>query len=170
MKIKTESQLLNLLKKLHEQDEMQMAQPAAAPAPAAPAPATPGSTAPAPAAPSPTSQAQPITLDDIIEKLNIIRAGRSTKDDDVKSELENYVLQFSEEDKSSLLAFLDGLGRILTPPDQFALAQGQPAGTPVKSAPAPGAAPPSAPAAPKPAAAPRPAASKSPVPINVGGI
>lgn len=169
MKIKTESQLLNLLKKLHEQDEMQAAP--GAPLPSAPAPAapTPGSATPG-AAPSPTSQAQPITLDDIIEKLNIIRAGRSTKDDDVKSELENYVLQFSEEDKSSLLAFLDGLGRILTPPDQFALAQGQPAGTPVKSAPTPSAAPPSAPAAPKPAAAPRPAASKSPVPINVGGI
>ncbi len=160
--ITTEKQLLSILKKLHEQGEVQPSVPSPAPAPApAPNPAGTSSQAPTPGVP-----AEPITLDDIIEKLNVIRAGRSTKDDNVKSDLENYILQFSEEDKGSLLAFLDGLGRILTPPEQVSPTPGGVPGAPVKSAPTPVTSPapaPSAPAAPK-------SVSKSPVPINVGGI
>jgi len=156
--ITTEKQLLSILKKLHEQGEV----PAPAPAPA-PSPNPAGAS---PQAPTPSVPADPITLDDIIEKLNVIRAGRSTKDDSVKSDLENYILQFSEEDKGSLLAFLDGLGRILTPPEQISPAPGGVPGAPVKSAPTPVTSPTPAPS---PAAAPK-SVSKSPVPINVGGI
>jgi len=103
--ITTEKQLLSFLKKLHEQGEVQPPAPAPTPAPAPSS--NPAGTSPQ--APAPGVPAEPITLDDIIEKLNVIRAGRSTKDDNVKSDLENYILQFSEEDKGSLLAFLDGL-------------------------------------------------------------
>ena len=161
-RINSKKELINLLRRIHEQDETALA-PAPQPAPAAPAtPAAPGEQAAAPA-----ENAEPITLDDIIEKLNIIRSGRSTKDDDVKSELENYILQFTEEDKTSLLAFLDGLGRILTIDEQNA----QQAATPGAPPPAPG----PAPAPPKQSSTqsqPKPAAPQksSAVPINVGGI
>jgi hypothetical protein len=160
--ITTEKQLLSILKKLHEQGEVPTPAPAPTPGPA-PSPNPAGAS---PQAPTPSVPAEPITLDDIIEKLNVIRAGRSTKDDSVKSDLENYILQFSEEDKGSLLAFLDGLGRILTPPEQISPAPGGVPGAPVKSAPTPVTSPTPAPL---PAAAPK-SVSKSPVPINVGGI
>ena len=160
--ITTEKQLLSILKKLHEQGEVQPPAPAPTPAPAT----SPNPAGASPQAPTPSVPAEPITLDDIIEKLNVIRAGRSTKDDSVKSDLENYILQFSEEDKGSLLAFLDGLGRILTPPEQISPAPGGVPGAPVKSAPTPVTSPTPAPS---PAAAPK-SVSKSPVPINVGGI
>jgi pyruvate dehydrogenase E2 component (dihydrolipoamide acetyltransferase) len=159
--INSKKELINLLRRIHEQDETAPA-PAPAPAPAA-APAAPAPGQPA----APAENAEPITLDDIIEKLNIIRSGRSTKDDDVKSELENYILQFSEEDKASLLAFLDGLGRILTIDEQNAQQATTPGAPPPASAPAP---PPpkqsSIQSQPK-TAAPQ---KSSAVPINVGGI
>ena len=153
--IKSKKEFMNLLKRIHENGigvEEQATPPVTPAAGVAAAPPTAGAV-----------EQEPITLDDIIEKLNIIRSGRSTKDDDVKSELENYILQFSEEDKSSLLAFLDGLGRILTSEDENAQAQtGAPAapGTP----PAPAAAPPVA-------TTQKPAPQKSSAtPINAGGI
>lgn len=161
-RINSKKELINLLRRIHEQDETALAPSPAPAAPAPPAtPAAPGGQA------APAENAEPITLDDIIEKLNIIRSGRSTKDDDVKSELENYILQFSEEDKSSLLAFLDGLGRILTIDEQNA----QQAATPGAPPPAPG----PTPTPPKQSSIqsqPKPAAPQksSAVPINVGGI
>jgi len=55
-----------------------------------------------------------ITPDDIIEKLNSIRAGRSFKDDDVKSSMEEYVDSLSKAEKTALLAFLKGISQVVT--------------------------------------------------------
>jgi len=103
--IKSERELIHFLRGLREQADQ--AAPTAPTTPAAPAPA-----------PAPADAAQgtprPITVEDIVEKLNIVRAGRSTKDSDVKRELEDYIAQFNEEEKTALIAFLQGLGQILT--------------------------------------------------------
>lgn len=155
--IRTERELLSYLRKLHEQvSEPPSDAPTPSPAPAA-----------APAAPQvPT---QPITIEDVIEKINIIRSGRSTKDSDVKSELEQYVNQFDEDEKTALIAFLEGLGQILTsgvdsidaidPRDPYALqikkSEGSVPSTAVKS--------------PTQAASPAPAPTPGPVPIKIGG-
>lgn len=161
--IKTERELINFLRTLREQDE-------AAPAPAAPAaPAEPAPAATAPPAAPATAPEKPITVDDIIERLNTIRSGRSTKDADVKRELEEYINQFDEDEKTALLAFLEGLGQILTsgvdsadatdPQDPYAIqikkSLGASASNSVK------------PASPEQAAAPAP--TPGPVPIKVGG-
>jgi len=158
--IKSERELINFLHRIREQ-----AEPAAAMSPA------PDAAAAAPASPSAGVEApqEPITVEDIIDKLNIVRSGRSTKDSDVKRELEEYIGQFNEDEKQALVAFLEGLGQILTsgvdsddavdPQDPYSLQiQKSPGATPGKALkpPQPGAAP---------AAAPTP----GPVPIQVGG-
>jgi len=105
--IKTEKELISFLRIMREQSEQ------------LPAEATAIDQIAAPAAPAADQQLQPaqtrlITPEDIVERLNIIRSGRSTKDLDVKKELEDYIAQFTEEEKTALLAFLEGLGQILT--------------------------------------------------------
>ena len=116
-----------------------------------------------------TQAAKPITVDDIIDKLNIVRSGRSTKDSEVKRELDEYIAQFDEDEKTALLAFLEGLGQILTsgvdsddaadPADPYALqikkSLGASTANAVKS-PTPAAAAPTAP-------------TPGPVPIKIGG-
>jgi len=142
--IRTERELINFLRGIREQAE------APAPPPAAPA--------------------APITVDDIIDKLNIVRSGRSTKDADVKGELEEYVAQFDEDEKTALIAFLEGLGQILTsgvdsaeaadPRDPYALQIQKSAGATAANAAK----------APTPSAAVAPAPTPGPVPIKVGGV
>jgi hypothetical protein len=159
--IRSERELINFLHRIREQ-----AEPAAAPPPA---PDTAAGAAPtSPAAPTDAPQ-EPITVEDIIDKLNIVRSGRSTKDSDVKRELEEYIGQFSEDEKQALIAFLEGLGQILTsgvdsddaadPRDPYSLqiqkSAGATAGKALKS--------------PQPGAAPTPAPTPGPVPIQVGG-
>lgn len=102
--IKTEKELISFLRIMREQSEQS---PAAAPA-------ADQSAAPVADQQVQPAQARPITSEDIVERLNIIRSGRSTKDLDVKKELEDYIAQFTEEEKTALLAFLEGLGQILT--------------------------------------------------------
>lgn len=159
--IKTERELINFLRRIREQAEAPPATTPTSPAPAAPA---------SPAAEdAPSAAAEPITVDDIIEKLNIVRSGRSTKDADVKRELEEYVSQFDEDEKTALVAFLEGLGQILTsgvdsddaadPRDPYALQIQKSAGASVASAMK----------APTPAAAPTPTPTPGPVPIKIGG-
>lgn len=157
--IKTERELMNYLRALREQAE----DPALA---ADAAPAAPASDAPQ----APAAEKKPITVDDIIEKINTVRSGKSIKDEDVRRELDEYVNQFNEDEKTALLAFLEGLGQILTsgidsteatdPADPYALQIKKSLGASVanskQTAPGP---------APAPAAAPAPA----PVPIKVGG-
>ena len=75
-KIRSERELINYLRVLREADEV-----GAAPADPAPAPA------PAPQ-PEGEGERKPITVDDIVEKLNVVRSGRSTNDLDVKRELD----------------------------------------------------------------------------------
>jgi hypothetical protein len=100
--IKTEKELISFLRIMREQSEQ------------SPAPAAEQTAAPVADQQVQPAQARPITPEDIVERLNIIRSGRSTKDLDVKKELEEYIAQFTEEEKTALLAFLEGLGQILT--------------------------------------------------------
>lgn len=155
--IRSEQELIKYLRTLREQ----AADPAAA-APPAPAPDAPPAAAPA-------GEQKPVTVDDIIEKLNIVRSGRSTRDADVKRELEEYIAQFNEDEKTALLAFLEGLGQLLTsgvdsddaadPQDPYALqikkSLGASVSTAVKS--------------PTPNTAAAPAPTPGPVPIKIGG-
>ena len=162
--IKSERELIHFLRGLREQADQ-------APPPEA-APASPA----APAAPAPAQAAapQPITVEDIIEKLNIVRAGRSTKDGDVKRELEEYIAQFTEEEKTALVAFLQGLGQILTsgidsadaadPADPYSLQIKKSLGASTANA----ARAPNAVVTPA-GGAPAPSAPAGPVPIKVGG-
>jgi hypothetical protein len=55
-----------------------------------------------------------ITSDDIIEKLNAIRAGKSFKDQQISSSLESYVNEMSKAEKTALFAFLKGISQIVT--------------------------------------------------------
>lgn len=161
--LKTERELINFLKGIREQAD----------APAAPAPSTPPApvAAPGPLPPEQGQQApqQPITVEDIIDKLNIVRSGRSTKDGDVKREMEEYIAQFNEDEKMALLAFLEGLGQILTsgvdsadavdPQDPYALQ--------IKKSLSASTA--NATKTPTPSATPAPAPAPGPVPIKIGG-
>lgn len=159
--IRTEKELVSYLRGIREQTET--TPPAAAPAPASAAPA------PEAGAPATTAPVEPITVDDIIEKLNIVRSGRSTKDGDVKRELEEYISQFDEDEKTALVAFLEGLGQILTsgvdsedavdPQDPYALQIKKSLGASAANATK----------TPAPAAAPAPAPTPGPVPIKIGG-
>ena len=159
--IRTEKELISYLRSIREQTET--TPPTATPAPVAPSPAPEVRAGAAPAT------AEPITVDDIIEKLNIVRSGRSTKDADVKRELEEYISQFDEDEKTALVAFLEGLGQILTsgvdsedavdPQDPYALQIKKSLGASAANATKP----------PAPAAAPAPAPTPGPVPIKIGG-
>lgn len=156
--IKSEQELIRYLRGLHEQ--------AGDPAAAAPPPAPPAMAAPAE---SPPAAQKPVTVDDIIEKLNIVRSGRSTRDADVKRELEEYIAQFDEDEKTALLAFLEGLGQLLTsgvdsddaadPQDPYSLQ--------IKKS--PGATTANAVKSPTPNVAAAPAPTPGPVPIKIGG-
>jgi len=158
--IRTEKELISFLRGMREQTET------AAPADPAPAPPPPATD---PAAPPAEAPAQPITVDDIIERLNIVRSGRSTKDGDVKRELDEYITQFSEEEKTALVAFLEGLGQILTSgvDSQDAVDPQDPYSLSIQKS--PGASPGRAYKTPRPAGAPAPAPTPGPVPIKVGG-
>jgi hypothetical protein len=159
--IRSERELINFLHRIREQ-----AEPAAAPPPAPDA--TAGAAPAPPAAPTDVPQ-EPITVEDIIVKLNIVRSGRSTKDSDVKRELEEYIGQFNEDEKQALVAFLEGLGQILTsgvdsddavdPQDPYSLQIQKSAGATAGKALKP----------PQSGAAATPAPTPGPVPIQVGG-
>jgi len=55
-----------------------------------------------------------ITVDDVVEKLNAIRAGKSYKDEEILSKLTNYVDSLDKPEKVALLAFLKALTQIVT--------------------------------------------------------
>ena len=161
--LKTERELLGFLRQLREQEE------------GAPPPAEAPAAVPAAPTGAPTdAQAHPITVEDIIEKLNVVRSGKSTKDADVKREMSEYVAQFTEEEKLALVAFLEGLGQILTggidseaasdPADPYSL-QIQRSSSPTVTKPSikpPGPAPKAVTPAPT-------SPAPGPVPIKVGG-
>lgn len=51
---------------------------------------------------------------DIIDKLNSIRSGKSFKDEDISSAMDQYVGSLSKAEKTALLAFLKGIAQIVT--------------------------------------------------------
>lgn len=55
-----------------------------------------------------------IIVDDIIEKLNSIRSGKSFKEEEVKLALTNYFDGLKEPERVALLAFLKGISQIVT--------------------------------------------------------
>jgi hypothetical protein len=62
-----------------------------------------------------------VTVDDIVDKLNAIRSGRSFKDSAVSNSMEQYINSLSKSEKTALMAFLKGIAQIVTgeiPADQ----------------------------------------------------
>lgn len=55
-----------------------------------------------------------VSVDDIIEKLNAIRSGKSFKDDAVYASMTQYVDSLSKAEKVALLAFMKGVSQIVT--------------------------------------------------------
>lgn len=55
-----------------------------------------------------------VTADDIIEKLNSIRSGKSFKDEKISASMQEYVDGLSKAEKTALLAFLKGISQIVT--------------------------------------------------------
>lgn len=54
-----------------------------------------------------------ISADEVIEKLNTIRAGKSFKDEKIKSAMESYVSDLDDAEKTALFAFLKGIAQIV---------------------------------------------------------
>ena len=55
-----------------------------------------------------------ITVDDVIEKLNAIRSGKSYKDEEILTKLSEYIDELKAAEKTALLAFLKALAQIVT--------------------------------------------------------
>jgi hypothetical protein len=55
-----------------------------------------------------------VSSDDIINKLNSIRAGRSFKDDVIKKNLDDYITNLNKAEKTALLAYLKGIEQIVS--------------------------------------------------------
>lgn len=53
-------------------------------------------------------------LESVIEKLNLMRSGQSTKDEEVRDKLNAYYSSLQSGEKQALYSFLDGLTQILT--------------------------------------------------------
>jgi hypothetical protein len=129
--------LFEAAKLLREQEE----------APAAPAPAPAN-----PEVPTDTETGEALTLDQILERLNTIRSGKSFQDPEVYGKLTTMYKNMANEDKVKLNTQLKAIGAIVQ--NQTPKAEtGAPA---PEAAPAPAPAPEVAPPAPAPAA--RPAA------------
>jgi hypothetical protein len=55
-----------------------------------------------------------VSIDDIIEKLNAIRAGKSFKDEAISTQLSEYIDSLEKPERVALLAFLKGISQIVT--------------------------------------------------------
>lgn len=55
-----------------------------------------------------------VSIDDIIEKLNSIRSGKSFKDPEIRKKLDEYFMSLKMPEKVALFAFLKGIAQILT--------------------------------------------------------
>jgi len=55
-----------------------------------------------------------VSFDDIVDKLNTIRSGKSFKDSAVKDAFEKYVDELDEAERTALFAFLKGIAQIVT--------------------------------------------------------
>lgn len=55
-----------------------------------------------------------VTFDDIVDKLNTIRSGKSFKDSAIKDAFEKYVDDLDDAERTALFAFLKGIAQIVT--------------------------------------------------------
>lgn len=55
-----------------------------------------------------------VSTDDIVDKLNLIRSGKSLKDEDIANKMDEYVQSLTKPEKIALLSFLKGLTQIIT--------------------------------------------------------
>lgn len=55
-----------------------------------------------------------VKVDDIIDKLNSIRSGKSFKDEKIHNAMNEYVDSLTKAEKTALLAFLKGIAQIIT--------------------------------------------------------
>lgn len=55
-----------------------------------------------------------VSIEDIVSKLNSIRAGKSFKDEAVAAQIEEYIDSLKKPEKVALLAFLKGISQIVT--------------------------------------------------------
>lgn len=134
-----------------------LAEQDAAPAPEAPAPSAAAEPAPAPPAsalpPTPPAEAgtpekkEELTVDDMIERLNVIRGGRSFKDNDVYAKLVLFFGKLTEEQKAALQSQLIDIGQAVINVPEDEKGSAPPAAEP-ETAPAPAAAEAPAPEAP----------------------
>lgn len=120
--------------KLHEADPNMMAPPAPQPnaGPVPPAPQTPPAEQAAPPPPQTPQAQQPLTVDSMIERLNVIRGGRSFTDPEIYGQLTTFFKRLSPEQTQSIDQFLQDLSKIVvnveqgpqgTPPNQTPEAQ-----------------------------------------------
>lgn len=54
-----------------------------------------------------------VTVENVIEKLNTIRAGKSFKDAEIKQAMESYLNDLNDAEKTALFAFLKGIAQIV---------------------------------------------------------
>lgn len=59
-------------------------------------------------------QSGDVTSDDVVKKLNAIRAGRSLRDNDIQANIEKYVSNLSKAERTALLAYLKGIEQIVS--------------------------------------------------------
>jgi len=79
-----------------------------------PAPAAPPADVSAPPAPEETpGQPKEFTVDDMIERLNVIRGGRSFTDPEVYGQLVTFFKKQTDEQKQAIEAFLVEIGKIV---------------------------------------------------------
>ena len=55
-----------------------------------------------------------VTLDKIVDKLNMMRSGKSANDEEVKKNLDEYFKSLTMGERQSLFVFLDALNQIMT--------------------------------------------------------
>jgi hypothetical protein len=55
-----------------------------------------------------------IAVEDVVEKLNVIRSGKSFKDEEVLVNMQKYLEELEKPEKTALLAFLKGISEIVT--------------------------------------------------------
>jgi outer membrane protein assembly factor BamA len=55
-----------------------------------------------------------LTVDELIEKLNVIRGGKSFKDQQVLAQLTSYFDKLKDAEKKALIGFLEGIAQIAT--------------------------------------------------------
>lgn len=55
-----------------------------------------------------------VELEDVIDKLNVIRSGKSLKDEEVLAAMKKYLDDLDEAEKTALLSFLKGISEVMT--------------------------------------------------------